>query len=232
MLEDADPVEGLTFEEIHLSNCLFNPAASHASDWELQYLDEALRERVLLVQQSANHRLMRRLRRVLVERFGRCDETGLAHARDWLFLERNMIDATVNRLTLPELLAVLEGAAGKGPPFQETIHNADFTMVQWYGAEYHFALGIQSSAVRALWEEWERSGLGLHQETIRQAIDVERDSFRMDTAFRGHPAFRTMIQSDGDGRYRLVRPDTQSAPATRKDRKKTGSAPKSPQKRV
>src|SRR5262249_27468816 len=81
----------------------------------------------------------------------------------------------------------------------QCVHNSDFTMVTWFGTDYTFALGVQSSAVRALWEEWERSGLGLHQETIRTVIDTERDNFRMDMAFRNHPAFGTMIQRCGDG---------------------------------
>ena len=61
--------------------------------------------------------------------------------------------------------------------------------------------------MRALWEEWERSGLGLHQNTIREAVDAERDSFRMDKTFRNHAAFGSMIQRIGDGRYKLTPPD-------------------------
>jgi hypothetical protein len=104
-------------------------------------------------------------------------------------------------------------------------------MVKWFGAEYNFALGVQSSAVRALWEEWERSGLGLHQETIREKVDAERDSFRMDTAFRSHPAFGTMMLRWGDGRYRLAPPDSQPAPASQ-TRRSAKSARKSRQGRV
>lgn len=85
-------------------------------------------------------------------------------------------------------------------------HNADFTMVNWFGTEYQFALGVQSSAVKALWEEWEKSGLGLSQQTIRGIIDAERDAFRMVHVFRNHPAWKTMIHGDGKGRYRIVKP--------------------------
>lgn len=85
-------------------------------------------------------------------------------------------------------------------------HSGDFTSVCWFGEEYRFALGVQSSAVKALWDEWEKSGLGLHQDTIRNAIDPERDTFRMDKAFRGHPALGTMITKVGDGNYRLNEP--------------------------
>ena len=92
-------------------------------------------------------------------------------------------------------------------PKLQTVPNADFTMVVWFGTEYHFALGVQSSAVRVLWEEWERTGLGLHQNSIREKVDSERDNFRMDTVFRNHRRVRHyMIQRCGDGRYRLVDP--------------------------
>ncbi len=113
----------------------------------------------------------------------------------------------------------------------KAVHNADFTMVDWFGTEYQFALGIQSSVVRALWKEWEKSGLGLHQETIREAIDSERDSFRMDTAFRNHRALGTMIQRCGDGRYRLARPGTEPDSATPKTKRNNKRAPKSRRKR-
>jgi hypothetical protein len=84
-------------------------------------------------------------------------------------------------------------------------------MVNWFGEEYTFALGVQSSAVKALWDEWEKSGLGLHQDTIRNSIDAERDNFRMDKVFRNHPAFGTMIHNVGDGRYKLASSATSEA---------------------
>lgn len=92
------------------------------------------------------------------------------------------------------------------PAEPKATHSSDFTYVNWYGTEYTFALGVQSEAVRTLWNEWEKSGLGLHQETIGNAIDAERDNFRMDKAFRNNPAFGTMIQNTGDGKYKLARP--------------------------
>ena len=94
---------------------------------------------------------------------------------------------------------------------KEVDHSGDFTEVLWYGSTYTFSLGVQSSVVKALWGEWEKSGLGLHQDTIRKAVDPERDNFRVDKAFREHPAFGTMIQGGGDGRYKLARPTTNEA---------------------
>ena len=100
------------------------------------------------------------------------------------------------------------------------VHNADFTMVNWYGTEYGFALGVQSSTVKALWEEWEMTGLGLHQKTIRDAVDPERDPYRIDIAFRDHPAFDTMIQRCGNGRYKLAPPSAEPPPPMPTSKKK------------
>lgn len=105
-------------------------------------------------------------------------------------------------------------------------HSADFTFVNWYGTQYTFALGVQSSAVRALWDEWRKSGLGLHQDTIRNAVDAERNSFRMGTAFRNHPAFGVMIQRCGDGRYKLAPPTVTPAPKKEKDARITAKSPR------
>jgi hypothetical protein len=109
--------------------------------------------------------------------------------------------------------------------------NSDFTMVKWGDIDFSFSLGVQSSAVRVLFEEWRKSGMGLHQQTIRDAIDTERDNFRMDLAFRKHPAFGKMIQSCGDGRYQLVRPGTASTPRAKKAVKGAKITPKPRRKR-
>jgi len=120
------------------------------------------------------------------------------------------IDAALRAVT--EELAAAE---------QKTKHNNDFTTVHWYGTPYTFAPGVQGRAVAALWQEWEKTGLGLHQQTIGEAADSSADkgTFRMDHTFRNHPAFGKMIQPCGDGRYTLCPPDSESKPA-RKPRKK------------
>jgi hypothetical protein len=133
---------------------------------------------------------------------------------------------------IERLAALASGIEAEAPPLPDAVHNADFTMVRWFGTEHHFALGVQSSAVRTLWEEWERTGLGLHQETIREVIDAERDNFRIDNTFRNHKAFGTMIQRLGDGRYGLVPPNTEPVPSTRSTQRNTRNAPKSRRKRA
>ena len=96
--------------------------------------------------------------------------------------------------------------AGLEKTSEQYFHNADFTMVNWYGTEYKFSIGLQSRVVNALWKEYTENGLGLHQETINTRINAEKDNFRLKHVFRNHPAFRTMIQSDGRGTFRLVPP--------------------------
>ena len=120
------------------------------------------------------------------------------------------IEQAARRLRMSSIEASASATTDNRLPAEQNLvnatHSADFTFVKWFGTEYTFALGIQSSAIAALWAEWERSGLGLHQDTIRNTIDAERDSFRMDTAFRNHSAFGTMIERCGDGKYKLGPP--------------------------
>jgi hypothetical protein len=134
--------------------------------------------------------------------------------------------------TFPESALTTPRSKADNRSNPKAVHNADFTMVDWFGTEHHFALGVQSSAVQALWDEWERTGLGLHQETIRRAVDEERDNFRMDAAFRNHAAFGTMIRRCGDGRYKLSPPDDDPPPPAPKGKKSAGNAPKSRRKRA
>jgi hypothetical protein len=118
-----------------------------------------------------------------------------------------------------------------GAPEITPTHSDDYTFVNWFGTEYTFALGVQSSAVRTLWNQWDKNGLGLHQDTIRNSIDAERDSFRMDSTFRGHPAFGPMIQRCGDGKYRLASPNAVTVASMYKKKKSAKGAPESRQKR-
>ncbi len=140
-----------------------------------------------------------------------------------------------NHIAIPYGTGYGDGLSGRAevqPNAVAPTHNADFTMVNWFGEEYTFALGVQSSALKSLWEEWEKTGLGLHQDTIRNSIDAERDSFRMDTAFRKHPAFGKMIQKIGDGKYKLAPPPGDRPPAPSKKKKSAGITSGARQKRA
>ena len=79
--------------------------------------------------------------------------------------------------------------------WSKAVHNADYTMVNWFGTEYTFALGVQSQVVEVLWKEWENTGLGLHQQTIREHVDAEKDNFKMTTAFRNNPVSALLTAS-------------------------------------
>ena len=111
------------------------------------------------------------------------------------------IERTIAGVTMPP---------AKGTKKQDYEHNADFTMVTWFGTEYKFSPEIQAKAVAALWQEWEKTRLGLHQKTVGQKAGSAADAgtFRMDTLFRNHPAFGTMICAEGDGIYRLTPPNS------------------------
>ncbi len=143
------------------------------------------------------------------EIFGECD----SRRRQWV----EQVRAAWNGLA--KLASTPDVDVPNGPrDTPKAQHSADFTFVNWFGTEYTFALGVQATAVKALWVEWEKTGLGLHQDTIRNAVDAERDNFRMDKAFRNHPAFTTMIRKTGDGRYTLAPPGTGKAPNSKAKR--------------
>ena len=103
----------------------------------------------------------------------------------------------------------------------EATHNDDFTMVNWFGTAFTFALGVQSEVVKVLWKQWEANGMGLNQQTIGNAVDSEKDNFRIANVFRSHPAIGTMIHTTGKGIYLLARTGPQhenNAESTRKQR--------------
>lgn len=101
---------------------------------------------------------------------------------------------------------------GKGLP----THSPDFSSVDWFGKRYTFSKGNQAQAVRVLWEAWEQGEHSLSQETIGEQIESSADRFELRTTFRRrkskssgfelHPAWGTMINQDGKGKYRLARP--------------------------
>lgn len=96
-------------------------------------------------------------------------------------------------------------------------HSPDFTSVDWFGQRYTFAKGNQAQAVRVLWEVWESGGHSVTHETIGARIDSRASRFELAKVFRRkavgggyepHPAWRTMIQPDSKGSYRLTPPES------------------------
>lgn len=96
-------------------------------------------------------------------------------------------------------------------------HSPDFTSVNWFGTNYIFAKGQKARIVELLWEAWEKGGHNLTQEHIGDKIESNALRFEMAKVFRlrkengsgyiPHPAWNTLIQSDGKGCYKLVEPE-------------------------
>lgn len=106
-----------------------------------------------------------------------------------------------------------DGQGGKPKRGQPT-HSEDFTSINWHGRRYRFAKGIQAQAVKALWEEWQKGGHGLTQETIGTKAGSSSNRFELSKVFRvrqasklkPHPAWGTIIVEDGRSCYRLAAP--------------------------
>jgi hypothetical protein len=87
----------------------------------------------------------------------------------------------------------------------DAVHSADFREVRWFGEHYTFT-DQQSQCVKALWQEWEKGGLGLGDAALGEAAGSSSDRFRLVHTFRGHPAWRTMIQRRTAGVHYLTGP--------------------------
>jgi len=98
-------------------------------------------------------------------------------------------------------------------------HSTDFTTAEWDGTKYTFS-PLQADTVKALWQEYEKTGFGLHQNAIRESLDHERGNFRVPHVFRKHPAYGVMIHSCGRGKYRLGKPDAITKTKTKTPSKK------------
>ncbi len=83
-------------------------------------------------------------------------------------------------------------------------HSDCFRSVLWSGTEYAFT-EQQATAVRVLWEHWERGTPDVSGQYLLEA--AESNSGRVDLLFRDHPAWKTMIHPGRTkGTYRLTLP--------------------------
>jgi hypothetical protein len=118
-----------------------------------------------------------------------------------------------NRVEIIGHLPILNDA---GPPpaeekqqHERATHGSDFTSVNWFGTQYTFS-PTQRAIVGALWRAWQDGHEWVHQDTLLE----EADSMcgRMQTVFKNHPAWRTMIVSSASfpgaplGAYKLNPP--------------------------
>jgi len=82
-------------------------------------------------------------------------------------------------------------------------HSSDFTTVTWYDTLYIFDDGLQAKAVALLWTEYDKGEMGLSEKTIGEKIGSSAANYRLDSTFRNHPAWGTMIVKVRQGVYRL-----------------------------
>lgn len=91
----------------------------------------------------------------------------------------------------------------KGP---QAAHSEDFHSVAWFGTTYTFT-PLQAKCVEVMWSAWEKGTPSLGQEYILEAAGSSQN--RLSKVFDDgkHPAWRTMISSEGPkGSFRLCPP--------------------------
>jgi hypothetical protein len=88
---------------------------------------------------------------------------------------------------------------GKMPPDSEandttakTAHSPDFRSVKWFGNDFGFTAN-QAAVVRVLWHAWAQGTPDVGDETVLAAVDEQAPPARLNTLFRDHPAWGTMI---------------------------------------
>ena len=98
------------------------------------------------------------------------------------------------------------GAQDKDPPITQAVHSPDFHSVNWFGTEYTFTPN-QAACVKLLWEAWDQGTPEVGGDYLIETADIQSSSKRMDTVFREHPAWATMIvPGEKKGNYRLAKP--------------------------
>jgi hypothetical protein len=98
------------------------------------------------------------------------------------------------------------GPLPRGPKVNERVGATaapDFSAVTIRGRVYYFRGGQQREIVRCLWPSLD-DGVGLTAEQLADRLGARRDTFRVRKLFRGHPAWGTLIRTDGRGRFWLA----------------------------
>src|SRR5262245_48278398 len=123
-------------------------------------------------------------------------------------LRRELAYLTEPRETLPAPPALPDGlgellAANALPPAR---HGPDFRSVHWFGVDHVFS-PKQAAVVGLLWAAWEGGNPDLSHDYLAAEAEIRgrvADVFRSNG--RRHPAWGTMIQSQGRGTCRLQEP--------------------------
>jgi hypothetical protein len=83
-------------------------------------------------------------------------------------------------------------------------HSCDFSMVHWYGTDYHFT-SAQAAIVAILWQEWLHGTPDVRHETLLE--ETGSTAKRFADVFKGNPAWGTLIvQGGAKGTARLGEP--------------------------
>jgi hypothetical protein len=118
-------------------------------------------------------------------------------------------DLVVSRRDELETVRFLLANLPRALPAQEpnVAHSEDFRSVSWFGQNYCFNIS-QALVVKRLWEAWAKGTPDVGNETLLQAIDELVPPERVDTVFRSHPAWNSMIVSgETKGTRRLSPPE-------------------------
>ncbi len=75
-------------------------------------------------------------------------------------------------------------------------HSPDFRSVNWEGMVFSFTPG-QAAVVKVLFNAWQIGAPDVGDSTLLDAVDREAPPDRLDTFFREHPAWDTMIVKGG-----------------------------------
>jgi hypothetical protein len=102
------------------------------------------------------------------------------------------------RVEIVGQLPILQDVQSPMPPPTPTsardkaTHSPDFTSVNWFGTQYAFS-PTQRAIVAVLWRAWVDGYEWVHQDTLLENADSMCG--RLQSVFKGHPAWRTMIVS-------------------------------------
>jgi hypothetical protein len=106
--------------------------------------------------------------------------------------------------------SVAAAAAAAIPPEKpRASHSCDFASVNWFGTSYAFT-PTQRRIVAVLWTAWEQGTPDVSQKAVLE--EAMSDSTNLRELFRGHAAWKTMIQCSSvhggpAGCFRLAPPE-------------------------
>jgi hypothetical protein len=114
-------------------------------------------------------------------------------------------DMPKKRSEVPPVIGTTPKKESKDDPELTACHGLDYRSVNWFGADHPFTAN-QAACVKVLWEAWEKNLPDVGDKTVLEIASVFSE--RLDSVFRDHPAWGTMIQQGRTkGTHRLVEPN-------------------------